>query len=92
MKAPNPKGGELSEFSSWGLSVDGDLKPEILAPGGNVFSTINKGNYISMSGTSIATPHVAGAIALMSERAAELGEDNEAKYTFIKNKIGRAHV
>ena len=62
----------MSKFSSWGLSVDGDLKPEILAPGGDIYSTINENSYVSMSGTSMATPHVAGAIALMSERADEL--------------------
>ena len=86
-KTPNPNGGKLSKFSSWGLSVDGDLKPEILAPGGDIYSTINENSYVSMSGTSMATPHVAGAIALMSERADELNLSKADKYKFIKNML-----
>ncbi|MGN1343632.1 MAG: S8 family serine peptidase [Traorella sp.] len=57
----------MSDFSSWGVPGDLTLKPEITAPGGNIWSTIDDGNYGVMSGTSMASPSVAGLSALVLE-------------------------
>ncbi len=56
----------LASFSSKGPAKSGLLKPEISAPGVNVRSAWNSGDsaYNSISGTSMATPHVAGCTAL----------------------------
>lgn len=64
---PSPTGGLISSFSSYGLSPDLTLKPDIGAPGGNIYSTypLEKGGYTTMSGTSMSSPHVAGAVALL---------------------------
>ena len=59
---------EASEFSSWGVSPDLRLKPEIAAPGGNVFSAIPNGAYEQTSGTSMATPQMAGISAIVLQR------------------------
>ena len=59
---------EASDFSSWGVSPDLRLKPEIAAPGGNVFSAIPNGAYEQTSGTSMATPQMAGISAIVLQR------------------------
>ena len=64
----NPKGEQMSEFSSWGITPDLRLKPDIAGVGGQIYSTINENKYTTMSGTSMATPQVAGASALVMQR------------------------
>ena len=64
----NPKARQMSEFSSWGITPDLRLKPDIAGVGGQIYSTINDNNYTMMSGTSMATPQVAGASALVMQR------------------------
>lgn len=68
LNIPSPDEGLMSEFTSWGPTPNLDFKPEITAPGGNIFSTLNDNQYGIMSGTSMAAPHVAGGAALVFER------------------------
>ena len=69
----NPKARQMSEFSSWGITPDLRLKPDIAGVGGQIYSTINDNNYTMMSGTSMATPQVAGASALVMQRLYDAG-------------------
>lgn len=63
-KCPNPDANTISSFSNWGPGNELTIKPEISAPGGQIYSAVN-GGYAVYSGTSMATPHVAGAAALV---------------------------
>lgn len=65
---PQATGGLLSSFSSWGPTAELGLKPDVSAPGGLIRSTwptTQFGGYNVISGTSMASPHVAGAAAVL---------------------------
>lgn len=59
----------MSAFSSWGPTDDGRIKPDIVAPGVDIFSTYASGTnqYGLLSGTSMAAPAVTGSLALLQQ-------------------------
>lgn len=59
-------------FSSRGPTSDGRPKPDILAPGEEIRSAKPGGSYVKQSGTSMASPHIAGIAALILERYPKL--------------------
>jgi len=68
----------ISSFSSRGPSGCGGpyaTKPEICAPGSDIYSAYNNGGYTTMSGTSMAGPHIAGVVGLMRSANPDLDVD-----------------
>lgn len=86
VETQSPTAGQMSSFTSWGPTPNLDFKPEITAPGGNIFSTLNNDEYGLMSGTSMAAPHVSGGTALVYQRVdKEFGLTGAERVQFAKN-------
>lgn len=79
----DPSDDTIAPFSSRGPTMEGIMKPDIVAPGVNIksLSNIKLDNYSSLSGTSMATPLVSGSVALLFNKHGNLSPQE------LKDKI-----
>lgn len=89
----------ISGSSSRGPTVDGRVKPEISATGGNVVSTIPTNTYGTKSGTSMASPGYAGTLAQLTQRFRQLNNNTNPDQALLKaltcntsDDVGNANV
>lgn len=81
---------QMAEFSQWGPTPNLKIMPEIVAPGVDVKSTVEgKDKYEKMSGTSMATPFIAGAEAIMlnAVNARKMNISKSNLNTFLENSL-----
>ncbi len=73
-----------SAFSSVGPTSDGRIKPDLCAPGSNIYCITPSGAYLITGGTSLATPMITGLVAGMKESVPELS-NNEIKQILLQS-------
>ena len=89
----------LASYTAWGITMDGYFVPNIVAPGSDIYSVLSSssdwdllypdrvtsdGQYIRLSGTSMAAPMVTGAVALLLQDEPNLTPD-QVKYRLLNS-------
>lgn len=94
--AINPRTSEIAKFSSRGPTIDNIVKPDVVAPGVDIYSGSTgmldvigdkiPDRYAVLSGTSMATPHIAGLCALLKQRYPQITSEDFKNIVMRNNK------
>jgi len=79
-----PSSIEMSSFSGWGPTDDGRIKPDLVAPGVGILSTVTDNSYSIFQGTSMATPGAMGSLVLLQELHRDLNGGNFMRSATLK--------
>ncbi|GAB3333707.1 hypothetical protein GCM10027299_41480 [Larkinella ripae] len=81
-----PSDVRVASFSSWGPTDDGRIKPDLVGVGVSVLSSgsANDNAYTTLSGTSMATPNVAGSLLLLQEYYAQVRNGQPMRSSTLK--------
>jgi hypothetical protein len=79
----------MTTFSSWGPTDDGRIKPDLVANGQSLFSSLNGSDtaYGNLSGTSMSTPNACGSAALLVESYAKLFPNQAMRAATLKGLL-----
>ncbi len=85
----DPSRANMSSFSSWGPTDDGRIKPDLVANGDGIYSTLAGSNtaYGTMSGTSMSSPNAAGTAALLVQEYARLFNGGAMRSATLKGLL-----
>jgi hypothetical protein len=79
----------MSNFSSWGPTDDGRIKPDVVADGVGLLSSVSSSNtaYGSLSGTSMSSPNASGSLLLLQEYYAQQNSGNFMRSATLKGIV-----
>ena len=77
----------VSDFSGWGTTPTLDFKPEISGVGGKIYSTTPDGEHTIMSGTSMSSPQIAGAAAILLQHMKKNGNNSGFETAMMAKNI-----
>ena len=87
---------KVTDFSSRGPTADGRVKPDLVFPGAGIVAAQVNGTalgpvvvpgYVQLSGTSMATPHASGSVALLLQAKSDL-TPNQVKWELLSTALG----
>lgn len=84
-----PEDVQMSSFSSWGPTDDGRIKPDVVADGVNLLSSVGTSDnaYATFSGTSMSSPNASGSLLLLQEYYAQLHSGSFMRSATLKGLV-----